>query len=113
MHDALSARIVAHLRATFSPPDVLAFCWPIKHEPDVRAVVDLGPNRHPRSACRSSWLKTRRWLSRVDRRYSLEADRYGIPTPVSGAWLVPDLILLPLERFRCRWLSPRLWRWLF
>jgi 5-formyltetrahydrofolate cyclo-ligase len=30
---------------------------------------------------------------------SLEADRYGIPTPVSGAWLMPDLILLPLNGF--------------
>ena len=38
-HDVLSARIVAHLIAALPAPQVLAFCWPIKHEPDVRAIV--------------------------------------------------------------------------
>ena len=35
-HADLSARIMSHLLATFSPPAVVAFCWPIKAEPDVR-----------------------------------------------------------------------------
>jgi 5,10-methenyltetrahydrofolate synthetase len=29
----------------------------------------------------------------------LAPDRYGIPTPTAGAWLTPDLILLPLNGF--------------
>ena len=29
-HDALSARIVAHLIAALPAPRVVAFCWPIK-----------------------------------------------------------------------------------
>src|SRR6185369_1554619 len=29
----------------------------------------------------------------------LVPDRYGIPTPADGAWLVPELILLPLNGF--------------
>ncbi len=29
----------------------------------------------------------------------LEPDRYGIPTPMAGEWLIPDLILLPLNGF--------------
>ena len=100
MHDALSARIVAHLRATFSPPTVLAFCWPIKHEPDVRAVVDLWATAGSRAAfpvvmAENTALAFREWTADTP----LEADRYGIPTPVSGAWLMPDLILLPLNGF--------------
>jgi 5-formyltetrahydrofolate cyclo-ligase len=40
-HAAASARIVAHLQAVLTPPGMFAFCWPIKHEPDVRAIVDV------------------------------------------------------------------------
>ena len=29
----------------------------------------------------------------------LYADRYGIPTPMAGDWLQPELILLPLNGF--------------
>ena len=46
-HDVLSARIVAHLIAALPVPQVVAFCWPIKHEPDVRAIVPH-PVVHPR-----------------------------------------------------------------
>ena len=38
-HDALSARIVAHALAALPAPVVAAFCWPIKHEPDVRGLL--------------------------------------------------------------------------
>ena len=30
---------------------------------------------------------------------ALEPDRYGIPTPVAGDFVLPDLILLPLNGF--------------
>jgi 5-formyltetrahydrofolate cyclo-ligase len=60
----------------------------------------FGPQPAPALPCRSSWLKTRRWLFASGPPIQpLEADRYGIPTPVSGAWLMPDLILLPLNGF--------------
>ena len=39
-HDALSARIVEQVLVALPTPRVFAFCWPIKHEPDVRAVVE-------------------------------------------------------------------------
>lgn len=99
-HGELSTRIVAHLRATLPAPGVVAFCWPIKHEPDVRAIVDLWAA----AGCRASLpvvvaddaaLAFREWSTETP----LEADRYGIPTPVTGAWLIPDLILLPLNGF--------------
>jgi 5,10-methenyltetrahydrofolate synthetase len=99
-HDALSARIVEHLLAALSPPRVVAFCWPIKHEPDVRAVVEqwaaLGALAAlPVVVAEDAPLAFRAWTADTP----LEADRYGIPTPVAGAFVQPDLILLPLNGF--------------
>lgn len=100
VHAAASARIVGHLQAAFGVPRVLAFCWPIKHEPDVRAIVE----HWRRAGCRAALpvvlgehapLAFREWS--VDT--PLQADRYGIPTPTAGEWLVPDMILLPLNGF--------------
>ncbi|PKO87803.1 MAG: 5-formyltetrahydrofolate cyclo-ligase [Betaproteobacteria bacterium HGW-Betaproteobacteria-12] len=99
-HAAASARIVGHLQAALAPPRVLAFCWPIKHEPDVRAIVD----HWRRAGCRAvlpvvlaeaAPLAFREWCSDTP----LTEDRYGIPTPAAGEWLVPDMILLPLNGF--------------
>lgn len=99
-HAALSARIVDHLLAALPTPQVVAFCWPIKHEPDVRAVVEHWAGRGVRAAlpvvvAEDSPLAFRRWTHET----VLEADRYGIPTPVRGDFVVPDLILLPLNGF--------------
>lgn len=99
-HGELSARIVAHLRATLPAPGVVAFCWPIKHEPDVRAIVDLWATTGcqaslPVVVAEDAALAFREWTTETP----LEADRYGIPTPATGAWLKPDLILLPLNGF--------------
>lgn len=99
-HAAASAQIVGHLQAAIAVPRVLAFCWPIKHEPDVRAIVE----RWRRAGCCAALpvviaedqpLAFREWSAETP----LQADRYGIPTPTAGAWLVPDLILLPLNGF--------------
>lgn len=35
----------------------------------------------------------------MDIRHPLVPDRYGIPTPVTGDFMQPDLILLPLNGF--------------
>ena len=99
-HDALSARIVAHLAAALPAPQVVAFCWPIKHEPDVRAIVPRWARHGTRAALpvvvqEGAPLAFRHWAPETP----LEPDRYGIPTPMAGEWLIPDLILLPLNGF--------------
>ena len=99
-HDALSARIVAHLIAALPAPQVLAFCWPIKHEPDVRAIVPHWAGFGTQAALpvvvgEDAPLAFRHWAPATP----LAPDRYGIPTPTAGEWLIPDLILLPLNGF--------------
>ena len=99
-HQALSARIVAHALATLPRPKVAAFCWPIKHEPDVRPLLASWAGTNVRAALpvvvtEKEALRFREWTP--DTR--LEPDRYGIPTPTAGDWLTPDLILLPLNGF--------------
>ena len=99
-HDALSARIVAHLIAALPAPQVLAFCWPIKHEPDVRAIVPHWAGFGTQAALpvvvgENAPLAFRHWAAATP----LAPDRYGIPTPTAGEWLIPDLILLPLNGF--------------
>ncbi|MGB8249702.1 MAG: 5-formyltetrahydrofolate cyclo-ligase [Azonexus sp.] len=99
-HETLSARIVAHALATLPKPRVAAFCWPIKHEPDVRPLLASWRSADVRAAlpvvvAECEALRFREWSP--DSR--LEADRYGIPTPSAGEWLTPDLILLPLNGF--------------
>lgn len=99
-HGKLSARIVAHLRTALTPPSVLAFCWPIKFEPDVRAIVEAWTTAGSRAALpvvvhENAPLAFREWSAETP----LVADRYGIPTPTAGDWLRPELILLPLNGF--------------
>lgn len=99
-HEALSARIVGHLRSALPVPRVFAFCWPIKHEPDVRAIVAFWVAQGARASlpvvvAEDSPLRFREWTATTP----LEADRYGIPTPTAGEFLQPDLILLPLNGF--------------
>jgi 5-formyltetrahydrofolate cyclo-ligase len=99
-HASLSARIVEHLLVSLPLPGVLAFCWPIKHEPDVRAVVERWAALGARAAlpvvvAEEAPLAFRLWTADTP----LEADRYGIPTPVAGDFVQPDTILLPLNGF--------------
>jgi 5,10-methenyltetrahydrofolate synthetase len=99
-HDALSARIVAHLLSALPVPKAVAFCWPIKHEPDVRAIVPLWSQNGSMAAlpvvvAEESPLAFRHWATDTP----LAPDRYGIPTPTAGEWVIPDMILLPLNGF--------------
>lgn len=99
-HAALSARIVDRALAALALPNVAAFCWPIKHEPDIRALLTVWAEAGVRSALpvvvgEGQPLAFREWTPTTP----LAPDRYGIPTPTGGAWLTPDLILLPLNGF--------------
>jgi len=99
-HEALSARIVAHALAALPRPKVAAFCWPIKHEPDLRALLASWTSVQVRAVlpvvvAENAPLRFREWTP--DSR--LAPDRYGIPTPTAGEWLTPGLILLPLNGF--------------
>lgn len=99
-HAGLSARIVGHLLAALPVPRIVAFCWPIKHEPDVRAVVErwsaLGALAAlPVVVAEDAPLAFRAWTAQTP----LAPDRYGIPTPLAGAFVQPELILLPLNGF--------------
>ena len=99
-HARRSAEIDEILRSTVKMPQICAFCWPIKHEPDVRTIVDDWLGQGARAAlpvvdAPGAPLRFREWTPTA----LLAPDRYGIPTPVAGDWLVPDLILIPLNGF--------------
>lgn len=99
-HGCLSARIGEYLRSTFAVPESFAFCWPIKHEPDLRELAESWRQAGARAALpvvveTDAPLRFRAWTATS----RLLEDRYGIPTPVDGEWLVPALILLPLNGF--------------
>lgn len=98
-HAEFSAAIVAHLLAAL--PDalgkVVGFCWPVKNEPDVRAVL---ARWHcfaalPVVVGADEPLAFRAWHPHTP----LQPDRYGIPSPTGGEWLFPDILLLPLNGF--------------
>ncbi|MBL8420260.1 MAG: 5-formyltetrahydrofolate cyclo-ligase [Dechloromonas sp.] len=99
-HATLSGRIVAHALAALAQPTIAAFCWPIRNEPDVRALLTRWAEDGVRAAlpvvvAENTPLRFREWTPDGP----LKADRYGIPTPIAGDWLTPDLILLPLNGF--------------
>ena len=99
-HDDLSAAIVRHLLAALPRPEIAVFCWPIKHEPDVRAIVQPWAAQGVRLAlpvvvADAAPLAFRLWTAESE----LRPDRYGIPTPTAGEFVHPDLILLPLNGF--------------
>jgi 5,10-methenyltetrahydrofolate synthetase len=99
-HAGLSARIVEYLLTSLPVPGMVAFCWPIKHEPDVRAVVERWAALGARAAlpvvvAEEAPLAFRLWTADTP----LVADRYGIPTPAAGDFVRPDTILLPLNGF--------------
>ena len=99
-HEALSSDIVGHLLEGLAAPKIAAFCWPIKHEPDVRAIAGPWSQLGVRLALPvvvdvDEPLAFRLWTAETQ----LQPDRYGIPTPQDGDFVHPDLILLPLNGF--------------
>lgn len=99
-HAARSARIAHYLLSGFPVPDVFAFCWPIRNEPDVMAIVNAWVAHGARAALPvvvgvDQPLAFRAWTPDAP----LAPDRYGIPTPVAGDWLTPGCILIPVNGF--------------
>lgn len=106
-HARLSAAVCAHLRDLLArlAPASLGFCWPYRREVDILPLVtdwlQGDPTRRaalPVVGTTDAPLRFRCW-SPGD---TLTTDRYGIPTPMQGAWLQPELLLIPVNGFDAR-----------
>jgi len=101
-HAELSARIESHLAALLAPlpPQTLAFCAPVRGEFDARPLASLLLERGWQAAMPivvepDAPMCFRRWTPSS----AMGVDRYGIPIPLDGPDLVPDVVLLPLLAF--------------
>jgi len=101
-HAELSARIESHLAALLAPfpPQTLAFCAPVRGEFDARPLASLLLDRGWQAAMpivveSDAPMRFRRWTPSC----AMGVDRYGIPIPLDGPDLVPDVVLLPLLAF--------------
>ena len=102
---ALSATIRANLQTHFAElaTQRVAFCWPVKNEPDLRPLIAAWrAAAHPGFAALlpvvvapGAPLAFRAWTPDCE----LVADRYGIATPVAGDFVVPQALLLPVNGF--------------
>jgi len=98
----LSAAISARLAAEF--PELarasVAFYWPVKNEPDLRPLMAEWHEAGARIALpvvvgANEPLAFRRWQPGQ----ALREDRYGIPTPETGDFLVPEALIAPVLAF--------------
>jgi 5,10-methenyltetrahydrofolate synthetase len=85
------------------PGRVIGFCWPVRKEPDLRPQILDWIARGatavlPVVVAPDAPLRFRPWIPDAGGG-AMVADRYGIPTPVAGPELVPDVLLLPLNAF--------------
>lgn len=101
-HASLSAAIAAHLEHVPLPPvpACIGLCWPVKQEPDLRQAAAAWRRRGYRVVLpvvvdEAAPLAFRAW----DDDTCLAEDRYGIPTPVTGDFLVPTVLVIPLNAF--------------
>lgn len=99
-HALLSARIARNLEAQLQlhQPGCIGFCWPYRAEFDARPLI--------KSLLTSGWtaclpvvgdevgpMRFRAWTAATP----MQADRHGIQTPMAGAEVIPDLLLLPFN----------------
>jgi 5,10-methenyltetrahydrofolate synthetase len=101
----LSGELRVHLRTGF--PQLaemrVAFCWPVNNEPDLRPLLEtwMAEGKSGFSALlpvvveENAPLAFRVWTAET----KLENDRYGIPTPAGGEFVVPEALLLPVNAF--------------
>jgi 5,10-methenyltetrahydrofolate synthetase len=101
----LSNRICALLQAAF--PEFsgmrVAFCWPFKQEPDLRPLIEswFRAGKKGFTALLPVVIDEHRAL--VFRAWSpatlMVRDRYGIPAPAAGDFLIPEVVLIPVNGF--------------
>jgi 5,10-methenyltetrahydrofolate synthetase len=100
----LTARIESHLDGLLArlAPESLAYCWPYRAEPDLRAwagrwlAADAGRRASlPVVLDKATPLTFRRWTPDC----AMVPDRHGIPVPASGEELEPAVLLVPLNAF--------------
>lgn len=101
-HLALSLRVEAHLDALLLPypPRTLAFCAPVRKEFDARRLASHLIERGwlaamPVVEAAETPMSFRIWTPLC----AMGSDRHGIPIPLGGASIVPDIVLLPLVAF--------------
>ncbi|ATE61397.1 5-formyltetrahydrofolate cyclo-ligase [Thauera sinica] len=101
---ALTERLAGHLDGLVAclAPAVLGFCWPYRAEPDLRGwVVRWLAGGGARIAAlpvvigRGQAMAFRPWTPDC----AMQPDRHGIPHPVEGGFVVPDVVLVPLNAF--------------
>ena len=102
LHARLSAALEQHLTDLLQrcPPRVLGFCWPYRAEFDCRPLV----TRLIAAGIRACLPVVKTAESAMDFREwrpesIMTSDRYGIHFPSSGAALIPDLLLIPVNAF--------------
>lgn len=101
-HADASAAIEARLETLLSarPPQVLAFCWPLRKEFDCRPLVERLLGRGWRAAqpvvtAAAAPMVFRPWTPATP----MTRDRHGIPIPAGDETVVPGIVLLPLVAF--------------
>lgn len=98
-HEAAIAAALESLLAS-RPPGRIGFCWPMQGEFDARPLVERLQARGwtaclPVVVAEGRPLAFRDWTPAT----ALAPDRYGIPSPVNGPFVVPDVLLIPLVAF--------------
>lgn len=101
-HAEKSARLQANLAPLLHhlAPALIGFCWPFRGEFDCRPLVAglVASGRRaalPVIAAIDAPMFFRAWSPSS----AMIEGHYGIPVPVQGATVVPDLILMPLNAF--------------
>lgn len=104
-HARASAAIERHLEALLAdrPPQVIAFCWPLRREFDCRPLVGkllaLGwCAAQPVVTSEAAPMVFRPWTPETP----MTTDRHGIPIPAGEQTVTPDVVLLPLVAFDAR-----------
>lgn len=100
-----SEAIRRHVQAAFPrlAAQRVAFCWPIRNEPDLRPLMAGWSTAGvpgfmallPIAEAPARPLSFRAWTPQS----VMTTDRYGIPTPVCGEAAVPEALLIPVNAF--------------
>ena len=104
LYSQLNRRIIAGLEPLLArlAPSCLAFCWPYRGEPDLRALVTAwlaaAPGRTaaiPVVTRAATPMVFRKWTADTP----MSRDPHGIPIPAQSPQVEPDLVLIPLNVF--------------